>query len=564
MASPAPQAYGIHRQDIQAAMAKAEELRALHAALMNGGAASSPAAARMLPAGPSPFLARAPHPFPPRTTLYEDHLPGYHHYACSESQAPSETLSRAGLDGGRHDVNGELFYNKEVNSSRIMNREDLFFQAMDGQPFPGSSALRKKSPGTETIGSSRRIASEEFKAVSTSRKCRPASIDRERNTASRNQRKMIPPVQEIDAQRNRGAMLSRLFPRFRRKPKSEMSPNTLETEEMSQLFKDWGICSLETLKRELIEANENRDVALAEVSEMRSSLDELRQKLVHLETYCEELKKALRQAAQGKDAISAEKLSFPRRANPSGGDGGDGTMPVSHDVMVEGFLQIASEARLSVRQLCKILITQIDEADTDLAENLELLLRPHHLNLNSRHSKGLLFHFEGVVNRVFYEDFENCGFERNGSPRALDPQQDRMESFSAFVALRNLSSSKALRKGTKSYCEAFNRFCDQKMSSIILTLGWSRPWPDHLAQSFFVAAKCIWLLHLLAFSFSPPLPILRVSEHRSFDPVYMEDALADRLQAHSPSRVKIMVAPGFYVEDRVLRCKVLCRHKLPS
>jgi len=33
-------------------------------------------------------------------------------------------------------------------------------------------------------------------------------------------------------------------------------------------------------------------------------------------------------------------------------------MPVSHAVMVEGFLQITSEARLSVKQLCKALIQQ--------------------------------------------------------------------------------------------------------------------------------------------------------------------------------------------------------------
>ena len=31
-------------------------------------------------------------------------------------------------------------------------------------------------------------------------------------------------------------------------------------------------------------------------------------------------------------------------------------MPVSHEVMLEGFLQIASEARLPVNQLCKALI----------------------------------------------------------------------------------------------------------------------------------------------------------------------------------------------------------------
>jgi len=73
-----------------------------------------------------------------------------------------------------------------------------------------------------------------------------------------------------------------------------------------------------------------------------------------------------------------------------------------------------------------------------------------------------------------------------------------------------------------------------------------------------VAAKCMWLLHLLAFSFNPPLGILRVEENKTFDPQYMEDMCP---RSQGPSRVKIMVMPGFYVQDRVLRCKVLCRYK---
>ncbi|XP_020209948.1 IRK-interacting protein-like, partial [Cajanus cajan] len=133
--------------------------------------------------------------------------------------------------------------------------------------------------------------------------------------------------------------------------------------------------------------------------------------------------------------------------------------------------------------------------------------------------------------------------------------------FSSFVALRNLSWNEVLRKGTKYYSEEFSKFCDQKMSCIITSLNWTRPWPEQLLQAFFVAAKCIWLLHLLAFYFNPPLGILRVEENRSFDPHYMEDLVTDRQRSQGSSRVKIMVVPGFYVQDRILRCRVICRHK---
>ncbi|KAL1341861.1 hypothetical protein AAHE18_09G117800 [Arachis hypogaea] len=67
-----------------------------------------------------------------------------------------------------------------------------------------------------------------------------------------------------------------------------------------------------------------------------------------------------------------------------------------------------------------------------------------------------------------------------------------------------------------------------------------------------MAAKCIWLLYLLAFYFNPPLGILRVEENRSFDPQYMEDMVNDRQRSQGPNRVKIMVNPVFYVQDRIL------------
>ncbi|ONH99185.1 hypothetical protein PRUPE_6G016100 [Prunus persica] len=204
---------------------------------------------------------------------------------------------------------------------------------------------------------------------------------------------------------------------------------------------------------------------------------------------------------------------------------------------------------------------QIEVTDNTLVDNLNMLLQPFKLSLSSKYSKAVLYHLEAIINQSLYQDFENCVFQKNGSPKLLDPQQARQAQFSSFVALRNLSWNEVLRKGTKYYCEEFSKFCDQKMSCIITTLNWTRPWPEQVLQAFFVATKCIWLLHLLAFSFNPPLGILRVEENRSFDPHYMEDMFMDRQRSHGSSRVKIMVMPGFYVQDKVLRCKVLCRYK---
>ncbi|GER25070.1 hypothetical protein STAS_00620 [Striga asiatica] len=339
--------------------------------------------------------------------------------------------------------------------------------------------------------------------------------------------------------------LSWLFPRgLKKKNKNENSQITNSRPE------DFGVLSIDSLRHELARANEDKNAALNEVLEMKSSVGELSQKLEYLETYCEELKKVLRQVK-----------NCPQMPGNSGKSVGescedDQILPVSKEVMVEGFLQVVSEARLSVKQFCKTLIKQIiEENDYTLKDNLNSLLRPYKLSLNSKYSKAVLYHLEAFVNQSLYQDFENCVFTKNGAPKLLDPQQERVAKFQMFVSLRNLSWNEVLRKGTKYYSEEFSKFCDQKMNGVIGMLGWIRPWPEQLLQAFFVAAKCIWLVHLLAFSFNPGLGILRVDHNMPFEGSYMEDLFGDKQKPHGPGRVKVMVMPGFYVHDEVLRCK---------
>lgn len=426
--------------------------------------------------------------------------------------------------------------------------------------------LLRASPGTE-FSRSRRNSLGDFRSISSCNKCKPATVSTNNNiaengTKSHKYSNLVVPMTDSHSsvhshsKPKSGMGFSWLFPRLNKKKHKNMenSPNR-GSEEVS--FKDAGIMSMEALKKELIEANEKRDVALMEVSEMKSSVGDLKEKMEYLENYCEELKKALNQAMlHAKDSNNSRVITKGKPVN-----GNNENMPVSNEVMVEGFIQIVSEARLSVKHFCKTLVSQIDEEDTVLLENLNSILQPFKLSMTSKYSKAVLYHLEAIINQSLYQDFENCVFHKNGSPKLLDPQQERQAQFSSFCALRNLSWNEVLRKGTKYYSEEFSRFCDQKMSGIITALNWTRPWPEQLLQAFFVAAKCIWLLHLLAFSFNPQLGILRVEENRSFDGVFMEDVFVDRQRSQNPNRVKVMVMPGFYVQDRVLRCKVLCRYK---
>lgn len=565
----------ISRQEIQTAIAKAVELRALHAALMQG---NSPANVRFPSSSPAsrPASQFSSQDYPVFTPSYEDEpVSGYHQIPLKD-RALSECWDEYGLEGNCNET-VLSDYKKEYSSSRkglpsgLTSLETHICPAEDHKSFTSSCAnnitVLQTSPGNDYFKSSRRNSLGDFKSVSSCNRCKPAVITTESENATRNSKNsnIVVPLTDSHSSmqtqpKNRG-VISWLFPRLKKKNKNESSPNRTESEEVSQIFKDLGIMSIETLKRELIEANESRDAALVEVSEMKSSLGDLKHKLEYLETYCEELKKALGQAVQAKGSQVLEKLgNFPKTGKSFDGNG-ENLMPVSDEAMVEGFLQIVSEARLSVKQFCKTLVGQIEETDNTLMDNLNLLLQPYKLSLNSKYSKAVFYHLEAFINQSLYQDFENCVFQKNGSPKLLDPLQERQAKFASFVALRNLSWNEVLRKGTKYYSEDFSKFCDQKMSCIITTLNWTRPWPEQLLQAFFVSAKCIWLLHLLAFSFNPALGILRVEENRGFDPHYMEDMFTERQRSHGASRVKIMVMPGFYVQDRVLRCKVLCRYK---
>ncbi|KAL7151796.1 hypothetical protein ABFS83_04G055000 [Erythranthe nasuta] len=438
------------------------------------------AAANLSLPSPSPVSRRlSSQDYPVFTPSYEDEpLTGYHQILSDYRKRHSKTWGNRAFDTGN--IQETISSDHETNLSES-TRKGL---SQSDQNSRNSDNLSKNSIKSNVIA---------------------PSTDSHSSLYSRS--------------RNKGTSLSWLFPKLKTNTKKN-----------------------ETLRKELIEAQDSRDSALIKLAETKSSLGELALKLEYLETYCEELKRALKQTVEIKNTSA------------------DNPTPVSDEVTVEKFLQIVSEARISVKQLCKTILGQI--GDQNGHNSLNLLLKPYKLSLHSKNSKLLLCHLEAIVNQSLYQDFENCSFCKNGAPSFLDPCKERGSRFELFVKLRNLSWEEVLRKGTRYYSEEFSRFCDQKMSGIVGSLGWNIPWPEDLLRSFFVAGKCVWLLHLFAFSFYPNLGILRVDENRSFDGSYMEDVFGEKQKKHGSScRVKIMVMPGFYVHDQVIKCKVLCRYK---
>ncbi|KAL3647614.1 hypothetical protein CASFOL_008582 [Castilleja foliolosa] len=515
----------ISRQDVEAAIAKAVELRALHAALMQAGNSPAPNIASPVSRHVPNFTAQD---YPVFTPSYEDEPIIEYQQTLSENR--SRNYADNWADYTYNIGNTDETILSEYRTANPSSRKE------NDQNFGSGFALRAISPGPDYSNSkSRRSSLGDIKSVSSHNKSKPSLISNN----------IIVPLTDSHSSlnpqpRNKGLSLSWLLPKSLKKKNKNENP----IHQKPRVLNDFGM-----MKNELLEAREARDNALTQVVEMKSSVGELSRKLEYLETYCEELKKALKQVN-----------IFPKKGKLNDGDE-ENSMPVSEEVMIEGFLQIASEARLSVKQFCKTLVKHIDENDHILMDNLNSLLQPYKLSLNSKHSKAVLYHLEAFINQSLYQDFENCVFRKNGGPKLLDPRQERLAQFHLFVSLRNLSWNEVLRKGTKYYSDEFSKFCDQKMSGVIATLGWTRPWPEQLLQAFFVAAKCIWLLHLLAFSFDPCLGVLRVDENRTFEARYMEDMFAEKQRTNGPSRVKIMVMPGFYLHNEVIKCKVLCRYR---
>ncbi|CAA7039872.1 unnamed protein product [Microthlaspi erraticum] len=570
---------GDKRREKEEAIANGVKARAFQQGLLHKSSPSSTYSLRNPSSSSAPSPASRPlpnlsaHDYPVFTPSYEDEpVSAFHHKNLTLSENWDE--SGVGLVDGDHEDQDlmRLTYlsdSYKTSTSRktlTPHQDSSHHHHHPSHVYTMSDALRSPPLPFYTSGRSN-CGSVDFRSVSSCNEYKQRGFD----TKSLKSSNLVVPLTDshsavVSSQpRNRGGrVMSWLFPKLKKKQKSNSifnSPNrTDKSEEVSEVLKDSG-SGVEKMKRELMEANRSRDAALTQVSEMKSSLGELGEKLQYLESYCDSLKKALREATE---VVSQENNN--NNVARSSANKKHTEMPVSEEVMVEGFLQIVSEARLSIKQFLKTLVTEIDEEDSTLISNINTLLQPHNLTFTSKYSKIIQYHLEAIISQSVYQDFENCVFQKNGKPKLLDPEQDRQAKFSSFASLRNLSWNEVLKKGTKYYSEEFSRFCDEKMSLIITTLSWTRPWSEQMLQAFFVAAKCVWLLHLLAFSFNPALGILRVEENRVFESSYMEDMGGDRDRQRSsstrgPARVKVMVMPGFYVQDRVLRCKVLCRYK---
>ncbi|CAA6656235.1 unnamed protein product [Spirodela intermedia] len=273
---------------------------------------------------------------------------------------------------------------------------------------------------------------------------------------------------------------------------------------------DWRLIATE-LSHKLILATRKRDEAVSEVSRLKHSMSELEKKLTKLEKYCHDLK---------------SKMEFP----------------------LEPFLRCICESRAAVRHLSCSLLTHIQQAGTALKAHDVWLPATVKSNLNGAAAGSS-------------STWRRC-LAASSSRTSSQPAS----SAGAPTAYWTLASGRTpiwrqlqpiLRpKNERSSWHGVRRRQRQR------GVG-RRGWPEPLLQAFFGAAKGVWLVHLLAWCGHPPAAIFRVGAGAPFDAVYMEDAVADRARRPAASSaVRMMVAPGFFVGDSVVKCRVLCgRHR---
>lgn len=312
----------------------------------------------------------------------------------------------------------------------------------------------------------------------------------------------------------------------------------------------WKIVATE-LSNKLVQATRKREEAVQEASKLKRSMAEIEKKINKLEMYCHTLKSGLDQCNNVSVSVMDKSVVLKHESVVIG----------DKDKVVENFLVSVSEARSTVRFLARSLTLQLRRMGTKVYDRISSSLQPYDIKISlSRNPKDLMCCIEALLNKSFFEDFESIEFQKGCATSILNPIDRCEANFALFSRLQSLEWDDVLNKGTKHFSEEFSKFCDRKMSEIVAMLGWNRAWPEPLLQAFFGASKAVWLVHLLANSVHPSLPIFRVDKEAKFDSVYMEDMVGDKARRLVPAMVRIMVVPGFYVYGNVVKCKVLCRY----
>nr|XP_043628516.1 protein GRAVITROPIC IN THE LIGHT 1-like [Erigeron canadensis] len=231
------------------------------------------------------------------------------------------------------------------------------------------------------------------------------------------------------------------------------------------------------------------------------------------------------------------------------------------------FITYVKQTTKSVRSFVKFMISEMEAANWDL-DAAASSIQPDVIYFDTTH---ICYAFESFVCRQMYDGFNLPGFQISVESQSIPKNETRRQFF--FDKFMELKSLKVREYITWKPTSMFAEFCRCKYlklvhpkmeSSLFGNLNQrnqvnSRKFPETaFFDSFLEVSKRVWLLHCLAFSFSPKeASIFQITKGSRFSEVFMESVNEEAfLSPKCSPEVAFMVVPGFMVSKTVIQCQV--------
>ncbi|KAK4748102.1 hypothetical protein SAY87_014688 [Trapa incisa] len=219
----------------------------------------------------------------------------------------------------------------------------------------------------------------------------------------------------------------------------------------------------------------------------------------------------------------------------------------------------------SLRSFVRLLIDEMKSANWDINAAASAI-EP---SVSYSRADHKCFAFESFVCREMFDLFQYPNFSM---PNETLPEDSKLRQFffDRFLELKAVKPRDYLAMKPRS---AFAKFCRLKYLRLVhpkmetaffgnlsqRNLVNSGNFPETTFFAMFAeAAKRVWLLHCLAFSFEPEAAVFQVSRGCRFSEVYMETVAEEVMDSGSDydPRVAFTVVPGFRIGRTVIQCQV--------
>ncbi|CAM6120646.1 unnamed protein product [Calypogeia fissa] len=217
------------------------------------------------------------------------------------------------------------------------------------------------------------------------------------------------------------------------------------------------------------------------------------------------------------------------------------------------------KARLAVRYFCKIFMKQMEISGYSVWRTLAEV-EP---NTKFQKKEHTAFTLESRLNKALYHSFENDSFDETGITKIIDPEKRCMIRFGDFQRLKLVDAANAVNPQHVDFDHEFWTFSENKMREMWFLFPWNVVFKDSDERSTFTAAfldaaKCVWLLHRLAFAVYPNVTILRVGKGMHANSQYVEQVtpIEGKCRRCEGPKIEFMTMPGFQTRKKIIKCQV--------